>query len=42
MYTPSDSRTKFTNQKLIIGGDWDCTMSKKGKNGGSPQRPTTY
>jgi len=27
---------------LIVGGDWNCTLSKKDKKGGSPWRPTAY
>ena len=27
---------------LIVGGDWNCTLSKKDKKGGSPWRPTVY
>ena len=27
---------------LIIGGDWNCTLSKKDKSGGAPWRPTSY
>ena len=27
---------------LILGGDWNCTLSRKDKKGGSPWRPTVY
>ena len=27
---------------LIVGGDWNCTLSKKDKKGGSPWRPAAY
>ena len=27
---------------LIVGGDWNCTLSKKDKKCGSPWRPTVY
>ena len=27
---------------LIVGGDWNCTLSKKHKKGDSPWRPTAY
>ena len=27
---------------LIVGDDWNCTLSKKDKKGGSPWRPTVY
>ena len=27
---------------LIVGGDWNCTLSKKDKKGGSPWKPTVY
>ena len=27
---------------LIVGGDWNCTLSKKDKKGGSPWRPIAY
>ena len=27
---------------LIVGGDCNCTLSKKDKKGGSPWRPTVY
>jgi len=33
-------KTELTS--LIIGGDWNCTLSKKDKIGGAPWKPTTY
>ena len=27
---------------LIVGGDWNCTLLKKDKKGGSPWRTTVY
>lgn len=27
---------------LIIGGDWNCTLTKKDKKGGLPWRPTGF
>ena len=27
---------------LIVGGDWNCTLSKKDKIGGAPWWPTIY
>ena len=27
---------------LIIGGDWNCTLTEKDKNGGLPWRPTGF
>jgi len=27
---------------LIVGGDWNCTLSKKDKNGGAPWKPSSY
>ena len=27
---------------LIVGGDWNCTLSKKDKIGGAPRKPTNY
>ena len=33
-------KTELTS--LIVGGDWNCTLSKKGKIGGAPWRPTIY
>ena len=28
--------------ELIVGGDWNCTLSKKDKIGGAPWKPTNY
>ena len=33
-------KTELTS--LIVGGDWNCTLSKKDKIGGAPWRPTIY
>ena len=33
-------KTELTS--LIVGGDWNCTLSKKDKIGGAPWRPTVY
>ena len=33
-------KTELTS--LVVGGDWNCTLSKKGKIGGTPWRPTLY
>jgi len=33
-------KTELTS--LIIGGDWNCTLSKKDKIGGAPWKPTIY
>ena len=33
-------KTELTS--LIVGGDWNCTLSKKGKIGGGPWKPTIY
>ena len=33
-------KTELTS--LIVGGDWNCTLSKKDKMGGAPWRPTIY
>jgi len=27
---------------LIVGGDWNCTLSKKDKIGGTPWKPCNY
>ena len=27
---------------LIVGGDWNCTLSKKDKIGGAPWKPSSY
>ena len=27
---------------LIVGGDWNCTLSKKDKIGGVPWKPSSY
>ena len=27
---------------LIVGGDWNCTLSKKDKTGGTPWKPSNY
>ena len=29
-------------KSLIVGGDWNCTLSKKDKIGGAPWKPTNY
>ena len=34
------NKTELTS--LIVGGDWNCTLSKKDKIGGTPWRPTIY
>ena len=33
-------KTELTS--LIVGGDWNCTLTKKDKMGGAPWKPTTY
>ena len=33
-------KTELT--KLIVGGDWNCTLSKKDKIGGTAWAPTNY
>jgi len=33
-------KTELTS--LIIGGEWNCTLSKKDKMGGAPWKRTTY
>ena len=27
---------------VIVGGDWNCALTKKDKSGGAPWKPTTY
>ena len=27
---------------LIVGGDWNCALTKKDNSGGAPWKPTTY
>ena len=33
-------KTELTS--LIVGGDWNCRLSRKDKIGGAPWRPTVY
>ena len=33
-------KTELTS--LIVGGDWNCTLSKEDKIGGTPWKPTIY
>ena len=33
-------KTELTT--LIVGGDWNCTLSRKDKIGGTPWKPTNY
>ena len=33
-------KTELTS--LIVGGDWNCALTKKDKMGGAPWKPTTY
>ena len=33
-------KTELT--ELIVGGDWNCTLSRKDKIGGAPWKPTNY
>ena len=33
-------KTELTS--LIVGGDWNCTLTKKDKMGGAPWKPTIY
>ena len=33
-------KTELT--ELIVGGDWNCTLSKKDKIGGAPWKPINY
>ena len=33
-------KTELTS--LIVGGDWNCTLSKKGKIGGALWKPSCY
>ena len=33
-------KSELTN--LIVGGDWNCTLSKKNKKGGTPWKPSHF
>ena len=33
-------KSELTN--LIVGGDWNCTLTKKDKKGGTPWKPTQF
>ena len=33
-------KSEFTN--LIVGGDWNCTLTKKDKKGRAPWKPTQF
>ena len=33
---------KIELNELIVGRDWNCTVSKKDKIGGAPWKPTNY
>ena len=33
---------KIELTSLIVGGDWNCTLTKKDKMGGAPWKPTIY
>ena len=33
-------KSELTN--LIVGGEWNCTLSKKDKKGGTPWKPTKF
>jgi len=32
---------KFELTTLILGGDWNCTLTKNDKKGGAPWNPTS-
>jgi len=34
------NKSELTN--LIVGGDWNCTLTKKDKKGGTPRKPTQF